>query len=74
MLIWVWKGAGRRWLFASVKLCTKSFALGEKAHPQHREELGAGAAVLLHRAQEAWEGPAAGLGWADGNSRKPKRV
>lgn len=28
----------------------------------------------LHRAGVAWEGPAAGLGWADGNSRKPKRV
>lgn len=61
--------------FCQREIMHKSFAVGEKgAHPQHGEGLGAGAAVLLLRAQEAWEGPAAGLGWADGNSRKPKRV
>lgn len=61
--------------FCQCEITHTSFAVGEKgARPRHREGLGAGAAVLLHRAREAWEGPAAGLGWADGNSRKPKRV
>lgn len=57
------------------EIMRKRFALGEKgACPQSGEALGAGAAAPLCRAGAAWEGPAAGLGWADGNSRKPKRV
>lgn len=49
--------------FCQGEIMHKSFAGGEKgAHPQHREGLGAGAAVLLCRAQEAWK--VLQLGWA----------
>lgn len=52
MLIWFWKGAGRRWPFASLKLCTEGFALGEQ-----------GACALSRAgAGEVWAAPAAELG------------
>jgi len=52
VLIWFWKGAGRRWPFASLKLCTEGFALGEQ-----------GACALSRAgAGEVWAAPAAELG------------
>lgn len=57
------------------EIMRKRFAVGEKgARPRSGEGLGAGAAVPLRGSGAAREGPAAGLGWAAGNSRKPKRV
>lgn len=54
-----------------MKLCAKGL------HWERKEPVlgaGKGWGQELRGAGAAWEGPAAGLGWADGNSRKPKRV